>query len=241
MSTTDLRSQATDEYRCGCCGQPRKRMAELAATPGVFICRRCALWAARRAAPSPRAAGNLVEGDISESSDRQSIHDEMNQACLVFRQLVADATKADLHRRSAGTRWTNQQLLFHMLFGYLIVLRLLPLVRVFGHLPDAASRVFASALDSATKPFHVVNYLGSYGGGTVISPDRMAAWLDRTVQALHQRLDAETAVSLQRRLHFPVGWDPFFKETMTLTDVYHFGTQHFEYHRAQLTLFVPER
>ncbi len=211
MSTTDLRSPATDEYRCGCCGQPRKRTAELAATPGVFICRRCALWAARRAVPHPRAADNLVEGDIPESSDRQSIHDEMNQASVAFRQLVANATKANLHRRSAGTRWTNQQLLFHMLFGYLIVLRLLPLVRVFGHLPDAASRAFASALNSATKPFHAVNYLGSYGGGTVISPDRMAAWLDRTVQALHQRLDAETAVSLQRRMHFPVWLGPLLQ------------------------------
>ena len=35
-------------------------------------------------------------------------------------------------------------------------------------------------------------------------------------------------------MHFPVGWDPFFKDVMTLADVYHFGTQHFDYHRAQL-------
>jgi len=37
--------------RCGCCGRqrPAGRVAELGVTPGVFICARCALWAARRA------------------------------------------------------------------------------------------------------------------------------------------------------------------------------------------------
>ena len=36
--------------RCGCCGgvYPARRARELAATPGVFICRDCARWAARR-------------------------------------------------------------------------------------------------------------------------------------------------------------------------------------------------
>ncbi|MBU4556265.1 MAG: hypothetical protein KJ747_05285 [Actinobacteria bacterium] len=34
---------------CGCCGRPRTHMAELGSTPGVYICSRCALWAARRA------------------------------------------------------------------------------------------------------------------------------------------------------------------------------------------------
>jgi hypothetical protein len=33
-----------------------------------------------------------------------------------------------------------------------------------------------------------------------------------------------------------VGWDPYFKDMMTLGDVYHYGTQHFDHHRAQLTL-----
>ena len=35
-----------------------------------------------------------------------------------------------------GTRWTSEQLLFHMVFGYMIVQRLLILVKVFSRLPD---------------------------------------------------------------------------------------------------------
>ena len=35
---------------CGCCERdlPRSSVHELGGTPGVFICRRCALWVAAR-------------------------------------------------------------------------------------------------------------------------------------------------------------------------------------------------
>ena len=41
--------------RCGCCGRflPARRVHELGDTPGVFICHRCALWAAGRLSRFP--------------------------------------------------------------------------------------------------------------------------------------------------------------------------------------------
>jgi hypothetical protein len=36
-------------------------------------------------------------------------------------------------------------------------------------------------------------------------------------------------------MHFPVGWDPYFKDVMTVADVYDFPTQHYGHHRRQLT------
>ena len=62
---------------------------------------------------------------IHSGYDRDSILQELDQARLDFHDLLSAATPADLRRRSAGTRWTNQQLLFHMLFGYLITRALL--------------------------------------------------------------------------------------------------------------------
>ena len=102
--------------------------------------------------------------------DRAAVRAEMDQARADFRRLVSDATPADLRRLSDGTRWTNQQLLFHMLFGYLIVRALLILARIFGLLPGAASRAFARLLDSAQRPFHLINYLGSRAGARLIPP-----------------------------------------------------------------------
>jgi hypothetical protein len=177
---------------------------------------------------------------MTEPLDRKAIHDEMDRARATFQQLLNGASSSSLHRRSSGTRWTNEQLLFHMLFGYMIVRALLVLVRSFGRLPDGVSRVFARILNSATGPFHMVNYLGSCGGPLVFRGPRMAAKFDRIIESLHRHLDAETESALRRAMHFPPGWDPFFKDTMSLLDVYHYATQHFDFHRTQLTLDEPD-
>jgi hypothetical protein len=180
-------------------------------------------------APDPRPA----------ALDRSAVSAEMEQARLDFHRLVADATPADLRRPSDGTRWTNQQLLFHMLFGYLIVRALLILVRVFGLLPDGASKAFARLLDSARRPFDLINYLGSCAGAQIIPPRRMTRVLDHVITALQQHLQRETSSALRRGMHYPTTWDPFFADYMTLADIYRYPTQHFRFHQRQLTLSRP--
>jgi hypothetical protein len=168
--------------------------------------------------------------------DRQSVQAEMARAGAELRVLATQATPADLRRVSAGTRWTNEQLLFHMVFGYMVVRALLPLVRLFGRLPDRTGRAFAGLLNAGRRPFHVVNYLGSCGGALVFHGPRLVRQMDRTVAALSRKVDQETDEALGRTMRFPVAWDPFFRDRMTLLEVYHYGTQHFDYHRQQLTL-----
>ncbi len=168
--------------------------------------------------------------------DREAVHQELESARAIFHDLVATATEADLRRRSNGTRWTNKQLLFHMLLGYLILHALTGLVRVFGRLPDGVSRAHARLLNAATRPFDAVNYLGSWAGGTTLTTHRMTVMFDRVVDRLHRRLDAETDADLALGMHYPTRWDPFFTDYMTLADVYRFPTRHFHFHERQLTL-----
>jgi hypothetical protein len=52
-----------------------------------------------------------------------------------------------------------------MLFGYLLLRNLLPLVKTMARLPRRVSRIFAAILNAGTRPFHVINYVGSLGGG----------------------------------------------------------------------------
>jgi hypothetical protein len=73
----------------------------------------------------------------------------MEEARQRFRQLLADASLDDLRRSSDGTRWTNEQLLFHMLFGYLIVRALLWLVRGLDGYPIASA---GYTRESSTRP-----------------------------------------------------------------------------------------
>src|SRR5438132_2131121 len=159
--------------------------------------------------------------------DRSAVRAEMESSRLDFHRLIADATPADLRRPTDGTRWTNRQLLFHMLFGYLIVRALLVLARVFGLLPGAASKTFATLLDSAHRPFDLINYLGSCAGARIIPPRRMTRMLDRVISALQRHLERETDSALRRGMHYPATWDPFFADYMTLADISHYPTEHF--------------
>jgi hypothetical protein len=173
---------------------------------------------------------------MPQNLDRSAIRDEMEQARQDFHRLLAHATGTDLRRPSNGTKWTNQQLLFHMLFGYLIVHGLLVLAHVFSRLPDWASKTFAHLLDAGRGPFNVINYLGSCAGARIVSPPGMARMMDHVIAALQRRLERETHAALRRGMHFPVTWDPFFSDYMTIADLYHYPTQHFRYHQQQLTL-----
>ncbi|WP_427172980.1 DinB family protein [Arthrobacter sp. 92] len=153
-----------------------------------------------------------------------------------LRRRLAAASDADLRRRSAGTRWTNEELLFHMVFGYMVVQALLPLVRFFGRLPAPASKVFARLLNAGTAPFDVVNYLGSKAAARVFNRNRMVRKLGRVIDSLERRLHAESAATLARGMFFPTRWDPFFKPWMTLSEVYAYPVKHFDFHAAQLRL-----
>ena len=163
---------------------------------------------------------------------RRAIHD--------LDTLLGSATPAELHRRSNGTRWTNEELLFHMVFGYMVVRALLPLVRAVSRLPRPVGKAFAAALNAGTRPFDVVNYWGSRAAALVYNRRKMGRKLERTINALTRRLEQESSGSLARSMPFPDRWDPFFKPVMTLQDIYAYPTLHFDFHARQLNLRHPE-
>jgi hypothetical protein len=66
----------------------------------------------------------------------------------------------------------------------------------------------------------------------------MVSLMRRTLRALRRRLARESEHTLALTMHFPTDWDPYFRSTMTVREVYHYGTEHYEHHRGQLTLEV---
>jgi len=168
--------------------------------------------------------------------DQDQIYAELDRVRDDFRGLLDSATVGELRQPTNGTKWNNEQLLFHMLFGYLLVRNLRLIVWGFSRLPDSASRRFAFVLNAGTRPFHVVNYVGSLFGARVLGYARIQGLMDRVVTGLQRSLRAQSDESLARGMHFPVGWDPYFRDFMTLLEVYHYPTQHYDDHRRQLTL-----
>jgi hypothetical protein len=168
--------------------------------------------------------------------DRTAIATQLSACRADLHHLLDTAGPRRLDAPSNGTAWTNEQLLFHMVFGFLVVRRLLPLVRIVSALPPGFGRGFAAVLDSGRVPFHWVNYLGSCAGALVFNRARMGWLCDRTIQALIRSLDRVPEARLQRMMPFPTSWDPYFTAHMTVADVYEYPVLHYAHHRVQLTL-----
>jgi hypothetical protein len=188
-----------------------------------------------------RLAALGAEGIIAMAADytidRVAIDADLERARIEFPRLLADAQSHDAWTKPThGTHWTNEQLLYHMMFGYLIVRRLLVMVKVFSRLPDQVSRGFARALDATTRPFDAINYYGACAGALVYNRHRVEAKMDRVIAALKRKLAREHEYALRHGMHFPTRWDPFFKNFMTLQDVYRYPRLHFDFHKHQLTL-----
>jgi hypothetical protein len=139
--------------------------------------------------------------------ERREITAEMERARIDFHQLLDSATSAELRA--------------HMLFGYLLVRNLLPLVKTLNRLPPGVSRGFPAALNAATKPFHQVNFIGSPGGARVLGHERMERLMDHVVASLQRSLSRASEKASIGACTFPSTGDPYFTDYMTVKQVYH--------------------
>ncbi len=110
---------------------------------------------------------------MGPDDERQALHAELERVRLTFARHVAEMNPGDLRAGSNGTRWTNRQLLFHMLFGYLLVRNLLWMVKVFGRLPRWTTKPFAAVLKllDATVPLDQLRRVGLRRLSLHASPD----------------------------------------------------------------------
>ncbi|MFE3986975.1 DinB family protein [Nocardia tengchongensis] len=168
--------------------------------------------------------------------DRDSLAADLERARTDFHHLLGTTAASEWKAPTSGTRWTNEELLFHMVFGYMIVQKLLVLLRLFGRLPAGASRTNSRFLNAATTPFDLVNFYGSRLAARVYNRRRMGAKMDRVIASLQRSLRRETDTDFTRGMQYPNRWDPYFRDYMTLADIYRYPGQHYDHHRKQLTV-----
>src|SRR6266508_361000 len=97
----------------------------------------------------------------SETLNRQQIHVELRQRRERFHAILDSSTAGELRQPSNGTRWDNEELLFHMLFGYIVVVVLIRIIKTLGLLPRSTTKPFALLLNASTRPFNAINYWGA--------------------------------------------------------------------------------
>ena len=92
---------------------------------------------------------------------KNAIRAELDTARTVFHTLLASFSDSDFRRQSRNPGWTNDEILTHMTFGFIILNALLPMARLWGRFPRWTSKIFASMLNAFTPPFNWVNALGA--------------------------------------------------------------------------------
>lgn len=153
-----------------------------------------------------------------------------------YEAIVRAASPVELDAPSAGTKWTNRELLFHMWFGQHVARILVPLMGGFSHVSPAASRHLAGALTAATGPYEWVNYAGSVWGVRLAGLDRARRWMAKDTEWLVLWLDRATEGELRKGMSVPPSWDPYFVSWMSREDLLRWAPQHYGHHRRQLSL-----
>jgi hypothetical protein len=64
-----------------------------------------------------------------------------------FHALLEPLSDADLRKPSHNPGWTNGEILFYMTFGFILILTLAPMVRLWGRLPKRSSSGYARLLN----------------------------------------------------------------------------------------------
>ena len=169
-------------------------------------------------------------------TDRAAIALELEGARSTFRALVEGASPEDLARPSNGTRWTNRQLLFHMLFGYRVVRALVPLVKVVSRLPPSIGRGLRRSSQCRNPPFQLHQLLGlSLGFAPLLQPKH-----DSDVRCRNQSPPASTRSGTRGELRSLDGLSgalgPLLQGHHDAGECVLLPTQHFDFHRRQLTL-----
>lgn len=136
---------------------------------------------------------------------------------------------------SRNPGWTNGQVLFHVLLGFILVRPLAGLLILFGHLPSSWSRSFAALLEWSTPLFHRINAIGPRGAARLLGRAGVIRMFERVHRGVVARLERVRPGQWALRMRYPVRWDPSrFRDEMGLEDLFKYPVSHLRHHRGQL-------
>jgi uncharacterized damage-inducible protein DinB len=168
---------------------------------------------------------------------RDVIRAELEATQKVFHELLDSFSEADFHRKSQNPGWTNGEILVHMMFGFIILNALLPLARLWAHLPKWTSKPFAWLLNRFTTPFNWINALGARGQARLFPYRKLRTIYDRANDRLMKLIDHIHDEEWERGMYYPTRWDSNFHEFMTIRELFHYPVKHFNFHLGQIKRF----
>src|SRR5262245_30952366 len=140
---------------------------------------------------------------MSDSEVGERIRDELEATGGQFHALFGSLSAADWDEPSRNRAWTNGQLIFHMLFAFMLIPSLFRLVRFWSHLPDRYSRALARVLALSTPLFNRVNALGPRGQAAIFGRRRAESIYDSVHRSMLRKVDSIVDDDWGRGMNYP--------------------------------------
>ena len=165
---------------------------------------------------------------------RARLEAELGVAYQEFHAMVAAISEQGWSESSRNPAWTNGQLVFHVVLGFILVLPLARLLIVFGHLPRVCGRAFAGLLNFVTPLFHRINALGPQAAARIMGRAGVVRRFELVHAAVVRRLSKVSDQQWDLTMPYPTRWDPRFRQDMQLEDLFMYPILHLRHHRGQL-------
>lgn len=172
--------------------------------------------------------------NLGENTARERVRAELAVAHSRFHEVLDSISEEDWKARSGNPAWTNGQLVYHVLFAFLLVPTLFWMIKFWSRLPRSYSRRFARVLDLTTPLFNRVNALGPRGQAFVFGRKRAGAIFDRIYRSILKEVDSLRDDQWGTGMHYPRRWDPTFGDFMTFEALFKYPPAHLEHHFRQL-------
>ena len=152
-----------------------------------------------------------------------------------FHALLGALRGTDWRAPSRNPGWKNGEIATHIVFGFVLQLLLVPIVRLWSRLPRDSSKWFAWLLNAAIVPFNWLNAVGARAQSALASPESLGRIMDRIMPRLSNMIGSLRPDDLGGGMYFPHCWDPVsFREYMTLAEVLRYPLTHFDFHVGQI-------
>jgi hypothetical protein len=166
---------------------------------------------------------------------RRQLRADLELARVEFHALIDSVSEQAWADRSHNPAWTNGQVLFHILLGFILVRPLADLLILFGRLPAGCSKVFAGILNLATPLFNRINAIGPRIGAGWLGRAGIIRRFDQVQGGLLTRVDRFQPRHWNLTMRYPTRWDPpRFRTLMGLEDLFRYPVAHLRHHSVQL-------
>ena len=172
--------------------------------------------------------------NTNHQNTKASIQTELEATHTTFHTLLDSLSENDLRKKSINPGWTNGEILAHMVFGFIILNALLPMVRLWGHLPRWMSKIFAGVLNAFTAPFNWINALGARLQARIFTYRRIGKIYDQVYFSLVKQINSIKDNEWERGMHYPTQWDSNFSDFMTIEKLFRYPVTHFNFHLEQI-------